>query len=143
MKDILIGIASDHAGFDLKQGVIGWMEEEGIPYKDFGTYSTEQVDYPDYGHALANAVEDGTCQFGIGICGSGIGISIVLNKHQKIRAALCHRPEFAKLSRMHNDANVLVLPGRFITIEEAICSINVFLSTEFEGGRHTERIRKI
>ena len=143
MKDILIGIASDHAGFDLKQDIIDWMKSEGISYKDFGAYSTERSDYPDYGHALANAIEAGSCQVGIGICGSGIGISIVLNKHRGIRAALCHRPEFAKLSRMHNDANVLVLPGRFVTIEEAICTIKIFLSTEFEGGRHAERIRKI
>lgn len=139
----MIGIASDHAGFDLKEEIIAWMKKENIVYKDYGAYTAERSDYPDYGHALAKGVETGECRFGIGICGTGIGISIVLNKHQGIRAALCHRAEFARLSRAHNDANVLVLPGRFTTIQEAACIIKAFLSTEFEGGRHIERIKKI
>lgn len=140
---IKIGIASDHAGFALKEAIISWMQNEGIDFKDFGAFTDERSDYPDYGHALANAIESDICQFGIGICGTGVGISIVLNKHQGIRAALCHRTEFARLARAHNNANVLVLPGRFITIEEAVCAITIFLATEFEDGRHSKRIEKI
>ena len=109
-----IGLASDHAGFELKQYVKKWLEAKGWEYKDYGTYSTESCDYPDYAHPLALAVEKGECYPGIAICGSGEGISMTLNKHQGIRAALCWIPEIAHLARQHNDANVLVMPGRFI-----------------------------
>ena len=114
-----IGICSDHAGFELKEYVRGWLEAKGWAYKDFGTYSTESCDYPDFAHPLALAVEAGECYPGIAICGSGEGISITLNKHQGIRAALCWTAEIAHLARQHNDANVLVMPGRFISTEEA------------------------
>ena len=143
MENKIIGIASDHAGFEMKRRLIDQMQKEGIVLKDFGTYSAERCDYPDFGHALAVAVETGECSVGIAICGSGNGINMVLNKHPKIRAALCWTPEIAQLGRAHNDANVLSLPGRFITVEEAFDIVHVFLSTPFEGGRHLCRIKKI
>ena len=114
MKMKKIGIASDHAGFPLKQFVLEYLREHGYEYKDYGTYSNESCDYPDFGHALANGMERGEVYPGIGICGSGEGISMTLNKHQSIRAGLAWTPEIAHLIRQHNDANVLVLPGRFI-----------------------------
>lgn len=142
MKKI-VGLASDHAGYELKQFVKQWLEAKGMPYKDFGAYSTESSDYPDFGHPLAIAVENGECYPGIAVCGSGNGINMVLNKHQGIRAALCWTAEIAHLSRQHNDANVLVLPGRFIDTEETDKILTEFFSTEFEGGRHQRRIDKI
>lgn len=138
-----IGICSDHAGFELKQHVKQWLEAKGWAYKDFGTYSTESCDYPDYAHPLATAIEDGTCGCGIAICGSGQGVCMTLNKHQGIRAALCWRPEIARLARQHNDANVLAMPGRFINREEADAMMDEFFNTPFEGGRHQRRIEKI
>lgn len=138
-----IGIASDHAGFDLKEHVKGYLKKKGLPYKDFGTYSNASCDYPDFAHPLALAVESGECYPGIAICGSGEGVSITLNKHQGIRAALCWMPEIARLSRQHNDANVLVMPGRFIDFQEADAIMDQFLATSFEGGRHQRRIDKI
>lgn len=138
-----IGLASDHAGFELKQYVKQWLEAKGWAYKDFGTYSAESCDYPDFAHSLAQAVESGECYPGIAICGSGEGISMTLNKHQGIRAALCWQPEIAKLARQHNDANVLSMPGRFISQEEADQILTAFFSTSFEGGRHQKRIDKI
>lgn len=137
------GLACDHAGFELKQYVKNWLEERGIEYQDFGCYSTESCDYPDYAHPLAEAVENGTCYPGIAICGSGNGISMTLNKHQGIRAALCWTTEIAHLARLHNDANVLVMPGRFLSTETASTILNEFFNTEFEGGRHIRRIEKI
>ena len=121
-----IGICSDHAGFELKQYVKGWLETKG-----------------DFAHPLALAVEAGECYPGIAICGSGEGISMTLNKHQGIRAALCWTAEIAHLARQHNDANVLVMPGRFISTEEADMIMREFFSTQFEGGRHQKRIDKI
>lgn len=138
-----IGLASDHAGFELKQYVKQWLEAKGWAYKDFGTYSAESCDYPDFAHSLAQAVESGECYPGIAICGSGEGISMTLNKHQGIRAALCWQPEIAKLARQHNDANVLSMPGRFISQEKADQILTAFFSTSFEGGRHQKRIDKI
>ena len=138
-----IGICSDHAGFELKEYVRGWLEAKGWAYKDFGTYSTESCDYPDFAHPLALAVEAGECYPGIAICGSGEGISITLNKHQGIRAAICWEPEIASLARKHNDANVCSMPARFIDRDTAIKIVDTFLSTEFEGGRHQRRIDKI
>lgn len=138
-----IGLASDHAGFELKQSVKSWLEAKGIAYKDFGTCTTESSDYPDFAHPLALAVEAGECYPGIAICGSGNGINMTLNKHQGIRAALCWTPEISHLARQHNDANVLVMPGRFISTDEADKILTEFLSTEFEGGRHQKRIDKI
>ena len=139
----MIGIASDHAGFALKQHVKDYLKAHRIKFHDYGTYSEESCDYPDFGHALVKGIEAGECEKGIAICGSGEGISMTLNKHQGIRAALCWIPEIAHLARQHNDANVLVMPGRFITDEEASAIMDEYLSTDFEGGRHARRIAKI
>ena len=139
----MIGLASDHAGFALKQHVKEYLSEKGIEFHDYGTYSEESCDYPDFAHALAKGMEAGECEKGIAICGSGEGINMTLNKHQSIRAALCWIPEIAHLARQHNDANVLVTPGRFITNEEADAIMDEYLSTSFEGGRHARRVAKI
>ena len=136
-------MCSDHAGYATKQAVIAYLEQAGIAYKDFGTYSEESCDYPDFAHKCAEAVESGECYPGIGICGTGEGVCMTLNKHQGIRAGLCWKPEIAALTREHNDANVLVMPGRFISNEEALEITKTFLSTEFAGGRHQRRIDKI
>ena len=138
-----IGLASDHAGYELKEYVKQWLTAKGWEYKDFGTYSTDSCDYPDFAHALANAVEEGECYPGIAICGSGEGISMTLNKHQGIRAALVWMPEIAHMTRLHNDANVLVMPGRYIDTDTAAAIMEEFFNTEFEGGRHQARIEKI
>lgn len=138
-----IGLASDHAGFALKQFVKEYLDEKGLEYKDYGTYSEESCDYPDFGHALARGIENGEVFPGIAICGSGEGIAMTLNKHQSIRAGLAWIPEIAHLVRQHNDANVLVMPGRFISEETARQIMDEFLSTEFEGGRHLRRVEKI
>lgn len=138
-----IGLACDHAGYELKEYIKKVLEEKGLEYKDFGCYSEESVDYPDYAHPLAEAVESGECYPGIAICGSGNGISMTLNKHQGIRAALCWTPELAALARQHNDANVLSMPGRFITKEMGKEIVEAFLSSNFEGGRHQRRVDKI
>jgi ribose 5-phosphate isomerase B len=143
MKKLKIAIASDHAGFERKQAVLKYFQEQGIEYKDFGAYSDVASDYPDYAHPLANAVSKGEFDEGITLCGSGNGINMTANKHQKIRSAICWMPEIAKLARLHNDANVCALPARFITDEEAIEIVKVFLATNFEGGRHVNRISKI
>ena len=138
-----VALCSDHAGLGAKQSVIEHLKSECIPYKDFGTYSTESCVYPDFAHACAEAVESGECYPGIAVCGSGEGISMTLNKHQGIRAALCWMPEIASLARQHNDANVLSMPGRFVSNEEAIEMVKTFFSTAYEGGRHQRRIDKI
>ena len=138
-----IGLCSDHAGFELKQYIEMLLKERGLEYCDFGTNSSESCDYPDYAHPLAVAVEKGEVYPGIAVCGTGNGISMTLNKHQGVRAALCWNEEIARLCRAHNDANVLVLPGRFISTDEALRVIDIFLNTPFEGGRHLRRIQKI
>ena len=138
-----IGLASDHAGFELKEYIKTWLEAKGYSFKDFGTYSADSCDYADYAHPLAEAVEAGECYPGIAVCGSGQGIGITLNKHQGIRAALCWIPEIAHLARQHNDANVVVLPARFISNDEAMAIVDAFLNTEFEGGRHVRHVEKI
>ena len=138
-----IGLCSDHAGFELKQFVKQWLEAKGWEYKDFGTYSTDSCDYPDFAHPLAEAIESGECYPGIAICGSGNGISMTLNKHQGVRAALCWNAELSALARQHNDANVLSMPGRFITTKEAEAILEAFFSNDFEGGRHQRRVDKI
>lgn len=139
----IIGIASDHAGFELKQFVKQWLEKKGWEYKDFGTYTPDSCDYPDYAHPLALAVESGECYPGIAICGSGNGIAMTLNKHQDIRAAICWTSELAHLARQHNDANILVMPGRFITTDVAEKCMEEFFNTTFDGGRHERRIKKM
>ena len=138
-----VGLASDHAGFSLKQFVKKILEAAGIEIIDYGCFSDASCDYPDYAHALAKGIENGECRVGIGICGSGEGISMALNKHAGIRAALCWVPEIAELARKHNDANVLVMPGRFISEETARETGDKFFNTEFEGGRHIRRVNKI
>ena len=139
----MIGLASDHAGFVLKQHVKEYLTKKGLEFHDYGTYTEESCDYPDFAHDLAKGMEAGECEKGIAICGSGEGINMTLNKHQSIRAALCWIPEIAHLARQHNDANVLVMPGRFITNEEADAIMDEYLSTSFEGGRHERRVAKI
>lgn len=138
-----VGICSDHAGFELKEFVREWLQAKGYNYKDFGTYSTQSCDYPDFAHPLALAVESGECMPGIAICGSGNGIAMTLNKHQGVRAALCWNVEIAHLARQHNNANVLVLPGRFISTAEADLIMMEFLTAAYEEGRHQARIDKI
>ncbi len=138
-----IGLACDHAGYELMQYVKEYLDEKGIKYKDYGTYSTESCDYPDFAHALAEGMEKGDVYPGIAICGSGEGISMTLNKHQMVRAALCWIPEIAHMARQHNDANILVMPGRYIGKDMAKDIMDEFLSTPFEGGRHQRRIDKI
>lgn len=139
----MIAICSDHAGFEMKSIIEGYLEADNKEYKDFGTYSAESCDYPDFAHPCALAVESGECYPGIALCGSGNGIAMTLNKHQGIRAAICWTPELARLARAHNDANILVLPARFITPVEALEIVDTFFSTPFEGGRHQRRIDKI
>ncbi len=143
MEKIKIALACDHAGFECKQMIIEYLKEQGYEIKDFGAYSTESSDYPDWVHPMAEAVSAGEFRFGITFCGSGNGINMTANKHQKIRSAICWKPEIASLARLHNDANVCALPARFITDAEAREIVKVFLSTEFEGGRHLRRVQKI
>lgn len=138
-----ISLGCDHGGYALKEHIKAYLESKGHEVVDCGTYSTDSCDYPDYGHALARGMENGECERGIAICGSGEGISMTLNKHQRIRAALVWMPEIARLARQHNDANVLVMPGRFVTEAEATDIVEAFLTTDFEGGRHVNRINKI
>lgn len=142
MKEGLkIAIGADHAGFDYKQALAA-----GIPanqLKDFGTYSNTSVDYPDFAHPVALAVESGECDLGILVCGSANGVAITANKHQGIRAAICWNEELAVLARSHNNANIVCIPSRFITIEEAQKIVNAFFTTDFEGGRHATRVGKM
>ena len=138
-----LGICSDHAGFEYKQRLIAYLEEKKYQIKDFGTYSSESMDYPDVAHPLAEAVESGEVEKGIAMCGTGNGMAIVLNKHQGIRAGLAWNEEIGKLVKRHNDANVLVLPARFIPFDMVCRITDVWLDSEFEGGRHQRRIDKI
>lgn len=140
---IKIAIGSDHAGFELKEQLIKFLKLTINEVSDKGCYSTERADYPDYGHAVATAVLNKEADYGILMCGSGNGINMSANKHKGIRAALCWNSEIASLARQHNDANILVLPARYISQEEAEKCVNVFLSEKFEGGRHQGRIEKI
>ena len=139
----IIPIGADHAGFQLKSKIIKHLEEKGYELKDFGCYSEESIDYPDYGHPVADMIESNQGMLGILICGSGNGINMTANKHQGVRSALCWKKEIAELARQHNDANIIALPARFISEEEAIEMVDVFFSTLFEGGRHQNRVNKI
>ncbi len=141
MKQIAIGC--DHAGFELKQKVLEMLKDLEYSVVDFGCYSEQSVDYPDFGHQVAADVEQNDQKKGIVICGSGNGINMSVNKHSKIRGALCWNAEIASLARQHNDANILALPARYLSFEEAKKIINAFLNTSFEGGRHQRRINKI
>lgn len=141
--DKKIGIACDHAGYEMKEYLVGYLGSKGFEVLDFGTHSEQSVDYPDYAHPLAEAIENGELERGVGLCGSGEGMAMTLNKHQGIRAGLCWDKEIAALIRQHNNANVLVLPARFISNDEATAFLETFLETEFEGGRHERRIEKM
>ena len=138
-----IGLASDHAGYPLKEQVKEWLKDMGYEFVDFGTNSTESCNYPEFAHALADAIENGELTTGIAICGTGNGINMTLNHHDAIRSALCWMPEIAALARQHNDANVLVMPGRFIDTATASAIMDEFFTTPFEGGRHQARIDKM
>lgn len=138
-----IAIGSDHAGFELKEKIKQLLTSKDIEVQDFGTNSTESVDYPDYAHPTANAVENKDADLGILLCGSGNGIAMTANKHQNIRAAICWTTELAELARQHNDANILVLPARFISEELGLKIVEAYLNTDFEGGRHQRRVDKI
>lgn len=139
----IIPIGCDHAGYEHKQSIIKHLKSSGYEVVDKGCYSTDSIDYPDFGHPVATHVEENSGSKGIVICGSGNGINMTVNKHQGIRSALCWNNEIVKLAREHNDANILALPARFITIEQAIEMVDTFLNTAFEGGRHQNRIDKI
>lgn len=138
-----VGLASDHAGYELKQEVKKWLDEKGITYKDFGAFNSESSDYPDFAHPLAESIESHEFEMGIGICGSGEGMAMTLNKHQEVRAALCWIPQIAEITRRHNNANILVLPARFLEWETVRQILEIFFSTKFEGGRHLRRILKM
>ncbi|MBS1684603.1 MAG: ribose 5-phosphate isomerase B [Bacteroidetes bacterium] len=140
---MLIAIGSDHAGYDLKSELRVYLLEKGYEVDDLGAFSAESVDYPDFAHPVANAVESGKAHFGILICGSANGVAITANKHEKIRAAIAWKKEIAELARQHNDANVLCLPARFISVDEAKEMVDIFIDTAFEGGRHQRRVDKI
>ncbi len=136
-------MACDHAGYEMKLHLAERLRARGYEVEDFGTHSTDSCDYPDYAHPAAEAVESGRCAFGVCMCGSGNGIQMTLNKHQGVRAALCWMPEIAALAKQHNNANILVLPARFISEEEADRILDAYLDAEYEGGRHQRRIDKI
>jgi ribose 5-phosphate isomerase B len=138
-----IAIGCDHAAFQLKEILKTYLQSKGFEIKDFGCYSEERADYADYAHPVASAVEKKEFDYGLLLCGSGNGINMTANKHKGIRSALCWKEEIAELARLHNDANIMTLPARFITEEEAKKCVDVFYSTAFEGGRHADRVRKI
>jgi len=138
-----IAIACDHAGYETKEELKKWLETNGYQVKDFGTYSSESSDYPDFAHPMAESVESGENDLGISLCGSGNGINMVANKHQGIRSALCWIPELASLAKQHNNANICAVPARFVSVDEAKAIVTAFLEAEFEGGRHQRRIDKI
>ena len=143
LKNTVIAVASDHAGFERKQAVLAWFMEKGIKYHDFGCYSAEPVDYPEFAHAIGRAIDKGEFETGITFCGSGQGISIAANKHQNVRSATCWIPEIAALAKQHNNANICAIPGRYTTNEQAIAIAEAFLNAGFEGGRHARRVEKI
>ena len=142
-KNQTIGLISDHAGFQLKQYVKRYLESSGNVFEDLGCFNEESCDYPDFAHKLGNAIDSAQLTVGIAICGTGQGMAISLNKHPHVRAALCWSPDIAHMARLHNNANVLVMPGRYITEDEAKNIMDKFFSTEFEGGRHERRVEKI
>jgi len=138
-----IAIGSDHAGLDYKTEIIKWLTAKGLRAKDFGVGENKSVDYPDYAHPVASSVENGDAAFGILLCGTANGVCMTANKHQHIRAALCWESEVTKLVRQHNNANIICLPARFIALEFAKSLLDIFIATDFEGGRHQKRIDKI
>jgi ribose 5-phosphate isomerase B len=138
-----IAIGADHAGYELKKAIIVFLTDKGHQVEDFGCYSEESIDYPDYAHPVCASIENNKNKFGVLICGSGNGISMAANKHPNIRAALSWKAEIAELARQHNDANIVSIPARFISVENALNIVDVFFNTEFEGGRHQKRVDKI
>jgi len=138
-----IAIGNDHAGTDYKLEIVKFLQNKGYTVLNFGTNSNDSVDYPDFIHPVANEVEKGEADFGIIICGSGNGAQMTANKHQDIRAALCWNNELVSLARQHNNANVLSIPARFVSIHQALGFVDIFLKTKFEGGRHQNRVQKI
>ena len=143
MNKYNIAIACDHAGYQTKEKLVVFLRQEGYEVKDFGAYSEESVDYPDFAHPMALAIENNEHDIGISLCGSGNGINMAANKHQGIRSALCWNVEIAELARKHNDANICALPARFISYDLAKDIVTAFLKTDFEGGRHERRVEKI
>ena len=139
----MIPIGADHAGFELKQVIINYLIKKGLEVKDYGCHSNESIDYPDFAHPVAEDVECGNNTLGILICGSGNGINMTANKHQGIRAGLVWNNEIVELIRLHNDANVLTIPARFVSLQQALGFVEIFLNTPFEGGRHQNRVAKI
>ena len=138
-----IAIGADHAGFEYKEAIKSFLQEKQYQVKDLGTYSPESSDFPDFAHPTAEAVESGETGFGILICGSANGVAITANKHQQVRAALCWKDEIAALARQHNNANIICIPARFVSLEEAKQMVQTFMTTPFEGGRHERRVNKI
>ena len=138
-----IAIGNDHAGPEYKAAIVEMLKEQGFDVTNYGTDTTDSVDYPDFGHQVAQDVQDGKVDFGIVICGSGNGIAMTANKHQGVRCALCWTKEIAELARLHNDANVVSIPARFTAIPQAVAIVEAFLKTKFEGGRHANRVSKI
>jgi ribose 5-phosphate isomerase B len=143
MKKITISIGSDHAGIDYKKKIVAMLELAGVKVIDKGPFTADSVDYPDYAHPVANDVEEKKANFGILICGSGNGVAITANKHQSVRAALCWKVDLAKLARSHNNANVLCIPARFVSLTLAKNMVSAFIAEPFEGGRHLKRVKKI
>ncbi len=142
-KNKPIAIGCDHAGFDCKEDLISFLEGEKMEFRDFGTFNKDSVDYPDFAHPVADAVESGDYSFGVLLCGSANGVAIAANKHQGIRAAICWGEELAELARKHNNANILCIPARFVRDGDAEKMLDIFMNTEFEGGRHALRVDKI
>lgn len=138
-----IAIGSDHAGFDYKEELIKFLQGQGLAVKDFGPNSKDSVDYPDFAHPVASAVEKGECSFGILLCGTANGVAITANKHQGIRAGLCWNVAVAEMTRLHNNANIICIPARHVSLEVAQQMVQKFITTEFEGGRHATRVSKI
>ena len=138
-----IAIGCDHAGFEYKEALLSFFKAEGLTYKDYGTYSKDSVDYPDFAHPVASAVEDGEAAFGILLCGSANGVAITANKHQGVRAAICWAEELASLARQHNNANIICIPCRFVEEVVAKKMVSLFMNTSFEAGRHQNRVDKI
>lgn len=143
MESYNIGIACDHAGFALKELIVKHLMAKGHAVKDFGTYSEESCDYPDFAHKLGKAIQNGELNWGVALCGSANGITMTVNKHNNVRAAICWTDEIAQLARWHNDANVCSLPARFITEQQAYKIVDTFFTENFEGGRHQKRVDKI
>lgn len=142
-RDLPVAIGADHAGFECKEAIKKHLSQKGFLFKDFGTHSKDSVDYPDFAHPVSEEVIAGKVSFGILVCGSGNGVAMSANKHQEIRAALCWTEEIAQLGRQHNDANIICIPGRFVSEELALRMVDVFSETDFEGGRHARRVGKI